>query len=152
MLFLYNFHPSVFLHLRGKPHQDVKTNWIFLLHNSLVQVFKNMRPKFQSEIRNFRFYESNTNRPSGRRLGANFLILCRLIWIYEDLSRDEILERCLRGHMQNANESFSSTVWQFSPKHLQSGLKVIVVGSYVSVDLFNEENLYILMIMTRYAL
>ena len=30
--------------------------------------------------------------------------------IYEDLSRDDLLERCLGGHTQNANESFNSTV------------------------------------------
>lgn len=30
--------------------------------------------------------------------------------IFEDLSRKELLERCLGGHTQNANESFNATV------------------------------------------
>lgn len=67
--------------------------------------------------------------------------------IYEDLSRDELLERCLGGHTQNANESFNSTVWRLAPKHLHSGLKVIEVASYLATGLFNEGNTSLLMVM-----
>ncbi|KAG8236893.1 hypothetical protein J437_LFUL016011 [Ladona fulva] len=38
--------------------------------------------------------------------------------INEDLSRGSLLERCLGGYAQNANESFHSTVWHLAPKHL----------------------------------
>lgn len=41
--------------------------------------------------------------------------------IYEDRSRQDLLERCLGEHTQNANESFNSTVWRLAPKHLNSG-------------------------------
>lgn len=34
-----------------------------------------------------------------------------LLPIYEDLSKDDLLERCLGGHTQNTNESFNATVW-----------------------------------------
>ena len=33
-----------------------------------------------------------------------------LLPIYEDLTRDELLQRCLGGHTQNANECFNSTI------------------------------------------
>jgi len=31
--------------------------------------------------------------------------------IYEELSREELLHRCLGGFTQNANESFNAMVW-----------------------------------------
>jgi len=45
--------------------------------------------------------------------------------IYEDLSRDDLLERCLGGYTQNANESFNATIWRLAPKHLNCGIKII---------------------------
>ena len=33
-----------------------------------------------------------------------------ILLIYEDLSRDDLLIKCLGGHTQNANESFNATV------------------------------------------
>ncbi|XP_011859816.1 PREDICTED: uncharacterized protein LOC105557241 [Vollenhovia emeryi] len=69
--------------------------------------------------------------------------------IYEDLSRDELLSRCLGGHTQNANESFNSTVWRLAPKHLHCGLKVVEVAAYIAVGLFNEGNSALLMIMNE---
>lgn len=32
------------------------------------------------------------------------------------------------GHTQNANESFNSTVWRLTPKHLHAGLKIIEIA------------------------
>lgn len=42
--------------------------------------------------------------------------------IYKELSRKDLLERCLGG--QNANESFNSTMWHLAPKHLNYGFKI----------------------------
>ncbi|KOC58640.1 hypothetical protein WH47_02077 [Habropoda laboriosa] len=69
--------------------------------------------------------------------------------IYEDLSRNELLERCLGGYTQNANESFNSTVWRLAPKHLHSGLKVVEVAAYLAVSLFNEGNSALLLMMNE---
>ncbi|KYN24381.1 hypothetical protein ALC57_04018 [Trachymyrmex cornetzi] len=41
--------------------------------------------------------------------------------IYEDLSIDHLLTRCLGGHTQNSNESLNATVWRMALKHLHSG-------------------------------
>ena len=40
--------------------------------------------------------------------------------------------------MQNANESFNSTVWRMAPKHLHSDLKIIEIASYLAAGMFNE--------------
>lgn len=69
--------------------------------------------------------------------------------IFEDLSRDELLERCLGGHTQNANESFNLTVWRLAPKHLHSGLKIIEMSSCIAAGLFNEGYSSILQIMNN---
>ncbi|XP_074111938.1 uncharacterized protein LOC141535740 [Cotesia typhae] len=70
-----------------------------------------------------------------------------LLPIYQDLSKDDLLERCLGGHTQNANESFNATVWRLSPKHLHSGLKVVEISAYIAAGIFNEGYTSILRIM-----
>ena len=58
--------------------------------------------------------------------------------VYEGLSKDELLTRCLGGHTQNANESFNSTVWRMAPKHLHSGIKIVEIAAYIARGMFNE--------------
>nr|XP_012230245.1 PREDICTED: uncharacterized protein LOC105676716 [Linepithema humile] len=70
-----------------------------------------------------------------------------LLPIYKDLSRKDLLERCLGGHTQNANESFNSTVWRLAPKHLHSGIKVIEIAAYIAAGVFNEGYYAVLKIM-----
>lgn len=41
--------------------------------------------------------------------------------IYEDLSSDDLLRRCLGSNTQNNNESFNACVWNFTPKHIFCG-------------------------------
>ncbi|KYN10942.1 hypothetical protein ALC57_16912 [Trachymyrmex cornetzi] len=70
-----------------------------------------------------------------------------LLPIYEDLSREDLLERCLGGHTQNANKSFNSTIWRLTPKHLHSGQKIIEISAYIAAGVFNEGYTSILRIM-----
>ncbi|CAH0561736.1 unnamed protein product [Brassicogethes aeneus] len=58
--------------------------------------------------------------------------------IYEELSSKELLTRCLGGHTQNSNECFNSTVWRMSPKHLNSGKKIVEIAAYMAAGMFNE--------------
>jgi len=58
--------------------------------------------------------------------------------IYEDLSNDDLLTRCLGGHTQNSNESFNSTVWRMVPKHFNSGRKIIEIATNLAAGVFNE--------------
>ncbi|KAG8229939.1 hypothetical protein J437_LFUL011083 [Ladona fulva] len=64
--------------------------------------------------------------------------------IYEDLSRDDLLERCLGGHSQNANESFNATIWRLVPKHLNCGIKIIEMSAYLAAGIFNEGYKFVL--------
>lgn len=41
--------------------------------------------------------------------------------IYEALSDETLLQRCLCGFFQNANESFNNKLWKIAPKTLFSG-------------------------------
>lgn len=58
--------------------------------------------------------------------------------IYEDLSKEELLSRCLGSETQNNNESLNSLIWTFAPKHLHSGPKVVEIATFLAVIIFNE--------------
>nr|XP_012224229.1 PREDICTED: uncharacterized protein LOC105673283 [Linepithema humile] len=67
--------------------------------------------------------------------------------IYEDLSRDKLLNRCLGGYTQNSNESFNSTVWHLAPKNYSSGKKILQIASDIAVCNFNDGLINVLRIM-----
>lgn len=58
--------------------------------------------------------------------------------VYEELSKDELLIRCLGGYTQNNNESFNATVWSLAPKSSSSGKKVLDIASDLAVCIFND--------------
>lgn len=72
-----------------------------------------------------------------------------LLPIYEHLSTEDLLERCLGGHTQNANESFNATVWRLAPKHLHCGQKIIEIASCIAAGVFNDGLASILRIMNK---
>jgi len=53
-----------------------------------------------------------TNRPSK---GLPLDVISKVKPIHIDLSNDKLLEKCLHGKTQNANESFHSTIWNRLP-------------------------------------
>lgn len=67
--------------------------------------------------------------------------------IYEDLSRNELLERCLGGYTQNNNECFNSTVWNIAPKTVSSNKKVLDIATSVATCIFNDGLFSIMKIM-----
>ncbi|KYN01374.1 hypothetical protein ALC62_07834 [Cyphomyrmex costatus] len=67
--------------------------------------------------------------------------------IYEALSTEDLLTRCLGGHTQNSNESFNATVWRMNPKHLHFGKKIVEISAFLAAGLFNEGYSSILMVM-----
>lgn len=52
--------------------------------------------------------------------------------IYEDLSSDDLLSRCLGGYTQNQNESFNAVVWAIAPKTVSSGKTVLDIASDIA--------------------
>ncbi|CAH2097512.1 unnamed protein product [Euphydryas editha] len=68
--------------------------------------------------------------------------------VFEDLSKDELLIRCLGAETQNNNEYFSLLIWTFAPKHLHSGPKIVEIASYLSVITFNKDFEDVLKVMS----
>jgi len=58
--------------------------------------------------------------------------------IYEELSKDELLHRCLGSETQNNNESLNSLIWTCAPKHLHSGPKIVEIATFLATAIFNE--------------
>ncbi|GIY45628.1 uncharacterized protein CDAR_415131 [Caerostris darwini] len=67
--------------------------------------------------------------------------------IYESLSADSLLERCLGSETQNNNESLNSLIWTFAPKHIHAGPKTIEIATFFAVSIFNEGFIPILKIL-----
>ena len=57
--------------------------------------------------------------------------------IYKSLCKAEMLEKCLHGNTQNANESFNGMIWNRVPKATHVGLDVLSVGVYDAIAHFN---------------
>ncbi|KZC13116.1 hypothetical protein WN55_05539, partial [Dufourea novaeangliae] len=70
-----------------------------------------------------------------------------LLPIYQDLSKKDLLERCVGDHTQNVNESFNSTVWRLAPKHLTYGINIIEIAAFIAASVVNEGYCAILKMM-----
>ncbi|XP_044578272.1 uncharacterized protein LOC123260944 [Cotesia glomerata] len=68
--------------------------------------------------------------------------------IYDSLSSEELLTRCLGSEAQNNNESLNSLIWTFAPKHIHSGPKIIEIATFLALCIFNEGFIPILKMMT----
>ncbi|XP_014467835.1 PREDICTED: uncharacterized protein LOC106740885 [Dinoponera quadriceps] len=58
--------------------------------------------------------------------------------IYEDLSSDGLLSRCLGGCIQNSNESFNAVVWSIAPKTVSSTKTILGIATDIAVITFND--------------
>ncbi|XP_043270679.1 uncharacterized protein [Venturia canescens] len=67
--------------------------------------------------------------------------------IYEDLSKDELLERCVGGFTQNNNESLDQLIWKITPKILPAGSKIVNIAALVAACTFNEGSSDLLLFM-----
>uniref|UniRef100_A0ABD2VY27 Uncharacterized protein n=1 Tax=Trichogramma kaykai TaxID=54128 RepID=A0ABD2VY27_9HYME len=67
--------------------------------------------------------------------------------IYNDLTKDELLQRCLGGHTQNNNESFNHCVWMMAPKHIFSGGVIVEIATNIAACIFNGGFCTVLKIM-----
>ena len=57
--------------------------------------------------------------------------------VYRDLTKPDVLEKCLHGLTQNPNESFNSTVWERVTKTVYSGLEIMQLAVYDAVANYN---------------
>lgn len=58
--------------------------------------------------------------------------------IYSRLGSQELLEKCVKGYTQNANEALHSTVWKFCPKELFMGKLGVETVCCLAVCCFND--------------
>lgn len=65
-------------------------------------------------------------------------VAAAILPIYQDLSRDDLLDRCLGGYTQNSNESLNALIWKFAPKHLHSGKEIVEIAAYIGASIYNE--------------
>lgn len=56
-----------------------------------------------------------------------------ILSIYENLTSNSLLERCLKGQTQNANESFHSKFWAKCSKVKFAGLTKVLFGARVTI-------------------
>lgn len=58
--------------------------------------------------------------------------------VYEELSNDDLLTRCIGGFTQNNNESFNSTVWALAPKTISSGKLILDIATNIATCVYND--------------
>lgn len=58
--------------------------------------------------------------------------------VYKELSKDDLLNRCLGGYTQNSNESLNALIWKFAPKHLHSGKDTVEIAAFIGASMYNE--------------
>jgi hypothetical protein len=61
--------------------------------------------------------------------------------IYRDLTNDSLLQKCLHGGTQNANESFNSVVWTRVPKTVFVSKTTFDFGVHDAIISFNNGNI-----------
>ncbi|KAE8746698.1 hypothetical protein FOCC_FOCC006561 [Frankliniella occidentalis] len=57
---------------------------------------------------------------------------------YENLTKSELLKKCVDGMTQNPNESFNALVWKTIPKTLFCQRTKLELGTYEAVLTFND--------------
>ncbi|XP_074096699.1 uncharacterized protein LOC141525900 isoform X1 [Cotesia typhae] len=72
--------------------------------------------------------------------------------IYEDLSNENLLSRCIGGFNQNNNESFNQLVWKICPKTVNTSYTIVQIAAYVAMCIFNEGINSLLVLMNTLGL
>jgi hypothetical protein len=75
-----------------------------------------------------------------KRLSLPLVIKDLLVPIFEDLSRDDLLKKCLHGKTQNNNESINNVIWKKCPKTTYVSRKVLETAVNSAVVEFNDGN------------
>ncbi|KAE8745984.1 hypothetical protein FOCC_FOCC007346 [Frankliniella occidentalis] len=58
--------------------------------------------------------------------------------VFVDLTKEDLLQRCVGGHTQNSNESFNAVIWKNVPKSVFCGKTTLDVGVADAVLTFNN--------------
>lgn len=58
--------------------------------------------------------------------------------VYEALSKEDLLQRCVGGYTQNNNESYNQNIWKLAPKTTFGSLRIVEIAAYVTASVFND--------------
>ena len=58
--------------------------------------------------------------------------------VFEALSDEDLLQRCLHGGTQNRNEALNALIWQCATKETHSGLPTVELPAYLAVSYYND--------------
>ena len=89
-------------------------------------------------LRNLRKQEKGVS--GNRKLTNNMIpisIVLKLQCIFEELSNEDLLKKCLHGMTQNQNESFNAMIWSRIPKSTYVSFSQLQLGVYDAVANFN---------------
>ncbi|GFU95447.1 uncharacterized protein TNCV_4787821 [Trichonephila clavipes] len=82
-----------------------------------------------------------------RTAGLPNSILNTVKTTYMDLCDQSLLEKCLHGKTQNANESFNGVLWSIIPKETFVELLTLQFGAFLAVLQFNDGSKGILSVL-----
>ena len=92
-------------------------------------------PLLPKRKRQCKFHQDRANGASTYKPGPGLPldILMKLKPIFEELSDESLLEKCLHGKTQSQNESFNSMIWDRIPKTRYVSLTQLELGVYGAV-------------------
>lgn len=119
---------AIFATLYHCASTDAKPNHDLCPHGSDSWCFYNKR-----KARGDKELGSHEKMP----LFLNQKVFDKIFPIYKRLASDELMERCVRGATQNANEGLHSVVWKKVPKHIFVFMDRLFVGLIKGVGEWN---------------
>ena len=72
--------------------------------------------------------------------------------VYEHLSEDALLAKCVGGYTQNNNESLNAKIWKIASKIHFSGVETVEIATYIALATFNDGNKALMSIMQELEL
>jgi hypothetical protein len=99
-------------------------------HSAYCPAGENSWCKFQQD----KALGTHTYKPG---CGFPLTVLKHVKPIFNELSQDTLLKKCLHGKTQNQNESFNALIWERLPKSRYVSLTQLKFGSYDAVGHFN---------------
>ena len=123
-----------------------------LFHNSCLEDATRHQfcPKGAESWCKWRRQEASGIAPAFKpKLSIPVAIYEKVLPVFRDLSKDDLLKKCLHGKTQNANESFNGLIWQKCPKTIFSGRKTVEIAAASAVLHFNAGPIGIINVLKR---
>lgn len=93
--------------------------------------------------------KKETNEPYTHKPALDLSVQNLVLPVFESLSSDELLTRCLGRNTQNCNESYNNLIWKIAPKSKFAGREVVEIASWIAACSFNEGSKLYLAIMDQ---